>query len=440
MATYQEFIQQNEDRDGVRFSWNVWPSSRLEATRVVVPLSCLYTPLKERADLPPIQYDPVLCSRQNCRAVLNPFWWVLLVNMRCWLNWLRTFNLLHSLVDWSCALSERHCIYLFWISFFSQVDYRSKNWACNFCFQRNQVSFSCIQYSHDITRIVIPRYQIKLGWLWLQNKNFSNYKTVVHNAYFWTKHSLKMVSISNAVHPWTCLQILILQTSNILDSWNVFLWPFQFPPQYASISEQHQPAELIPQFSTIEYTLTVSIVCYRTCTPFCLPFTWRWHFGRTLALHCFDVVCHLSDVSRELPAIHQFSWLCWIPVWKKMTCRLSKWVHKTETHHRFLGSLAESWGASPDYNSADTTTFTLYFCHQESLQMSLSLLPPNALIGLITYGKMVQVHELGCEGCSKSYVFRGTKDLTAKQIQVMLAQIFKLLHIAEWMKNLPLLG
>uniref|UniRef100_A0A8W8IEP9 Protein transport protein SEC23 n=1 Tax=Magallana gigas TaxID=29159 RepID=A0A8W8IEP9_MAGGI len=57
---------------------------------------------------------------------------------------------------------------------------------------------------------------------------------------------------------------------------------------------------------------------------------------------------------------------------------------------------------------------------KESLQMSLSLLPPNALIGLITYGKMVQVHELGCEGCSKSYVFRGTKDLTAKQIQDML--------------------
>ena len=30
----------------------------------------------------------------------------------------------------------------------------------------------------------------------------------------------------------------------------------------------------------------------------------------------------------------------------------------------------------------------------------------------------VHVHELGCEGCSKSYVFRGTKDLNAKQIQV----------------------
>jgi len=74
MTTYQEFIQQNEDRDGVRFSWNVWPSSRLEATRMVVPLSCLYTPLKERPDLPPIMYDPVACTRPNCRAILNPFW------------------------------------------------------------------------------------------------------------------------------------------------------------------------------------------------------------------------------------------------------------------------------------------------------------------------------------------------------------------------------
>lgn len=74
MATYQEYIQQNEDRDGVRFSWNVWPSSRLEATRMVIPLGTLYTPIKERPDLPPIQYDPVLCTRPTCRAILNPYW------------------------------------------------------------------------------------------------------------------------------------------------------------------------------------------------------------------------------------------------------------------------------------------------------------------------------------------------------------------------------
>uniref|UniRef100_A0A8C4ICH7 Protein transport protein SEC23 n=1 Tax=Dicentrarchus labrax TaxID=13489 RepID=A0A8C4ICH7_DICLA len=175
MATYQEFIQQNEDRDGVRFSWNLWPSSRLEATRLVVPVSCLFTPLKERPDLPPVQYEPVLCSRANCKAVLNPL---------------------------------------------CQVDFRAKIWACNFCFQRN------------------PRG----------------------------------------------------------------------PP-----------------------------------TPL-------------IFLYVVDTCLEEED----LQAL------------------------------------------------------------KESLQMSLSLLPPNALVGLITFGRMVQVHELSCEGIAKSYVFRGTKDLSAKQIQEML--------------------
>ncbi|UYV74926.1 SEC23A [Cordylochernes scorpioides] len=189
--TYQEFIQQNEELNGVRLSWNAWPASRVEAARLVVPLGCLYTPLRERADLPPIQYEPVTCTRQGCRAVLNPI---------------------------------------------CQIDYRSKIWVCNFCFQRNQ-----------------------------------------------------------------------------------------FPPQYSAISEQHQPAELIPYFSTLEYTLPASVS---------------------------DTCCVLQD----------------------------------------------------------------------SLQMSLSLLPPQAIVGLITYGRMVQVHELGggpeALPISKSYVFRGTKDLAPKQLQV----------------------
>lgn len=35
-----------EEQDGVRFAWNVWPSSRLDATKnLVVPLGCLYPPL-----------------------------------------------------------------------------------------------------------------------------------------------------------------------------------------------------------------------------------------------------------------------------------------------------------------------------------------------------------------------------------------------------------
>uniref|UniRef100_A0A8C0JES7 Protein transport protein SEC23 n=1 Tax=Chelonoidis abingdonii TaxID=106734 RepID=A0A8C0JES7_CHEAB len=175
MATFLEFIQQNEDRDGVRFSWNVWPSSRLEATRMVVPVASLFTPLKERPDLPPIQYEPVLCSRTTCRAVLNPL---------------------------------------------CQVDYRAKLWACNFCYQRNQRG---------------P--QMPLIFLYVVD---------------------------------TCME------------------------------------------------------------------------------------------DEDLQAL------------------------------------------------------------KESMQMSLSLLPPTALVGLITFGRMVQVHELGCEGISKSYVFRGTKDLSAKQLQEML--------------------
>ena len=36
-----------EERDGVRFSWNMWPSSRTEASKIIVPIGCLYTPLKK---------------------------------------------------------------------------------------------------------------------------------------------------------------------------------------------------------------------------------------------------------------------------------------------------------------------------------------------------------------------------------------------------------
>jgi len=204
MATYQDFIQQNEDRDGIRLTWNVWPSSRLEASRLIVPLGCLFTPLKERSDLPPIQYEPLVCARSTCKAILNPL---------------------------------------------CQVDYRAKIWCCNLCFQRNQ-----------------------------------------------------------------------------------------FPQSYAAISEQHQPAELIPQFSTIEYTLPKKNV---------LP-------------PVYIFVVDLCMEEEELEAL------------------------------------------------------------KESISMSLSLIPTESFVGLITFGRMVHIHELGCEGMTKSFVFNGTKDMTSKQIQDLL--------------------
>jgi len=54
------------------YSWNVFPSNRLESSRLVVPLGVLYTPLKEKENQP-VQYEPVTC-KAPCRAVLNPFW------------------------------------------------------------------------------------------------------------------------------------------------------------------------------------------------------------------------------------------------------------------------------------------------------------------------------------------------------------------------------
>ena len=43
-----------------------------EASRLVVPIGAVYTPLKEKPDSPLLQYEPVTC-KQPCRAVLNPY-------------------------------------------------------------------------------------------------------------------------------------------------------------------------------------------------------------------------------------------------------------------------------------------------------------------------------------------------------------------------------
>lgn len=57
---------------------------------------------------------------------------------------------------------------------------------------------------------------------------------------------------------------------------------------------------------------------------------------------------------------------------------------------------------------------------KETLVISLSYLPPNALVGLITFGSMVQVYDLASATVNRSYIFRGDKDYTDKQIGDML--------------------
>lgn len=195
----------DEERDGVRFSWNEWPSSKIDMQRAVVTLGALYTPLKKVERLHTVQYEPIRCKNNNCGAVLNPW----------------------------CT-----------------VDFRSKLWTCPFCITRNP-----------------------------------------------------------------------------------------FPQHYAdNITEQNLPAELIPQFTTIEYELP-----HRQAGP-----------------PVFVFVVDTAVCEDELDQL------------------------------------------------------------KDSLEQTVNLLPGNALVGLITFGCMVQVHELGFNDYPKAYVFRGNKDVPADKIHALL--------------------
>ncbi|MQL83612.1 hypothetical protein Taro_016109, partial [Colocasia esculenta] len=53
---------------------------------------------------------------------------------------------------------------------------------------------------------------------------------------------------------------------------------------------------------------------------------------------------------------------------------------------------------------------------KSAMRRAIGLLPDNALVGLISYGTQVYVHELGFPDLSKMYIFRGTKDISKEQI------------------------
>ena len=56
----------------------------------------------------------------------------------------------------------------------------------------------------------------------------------------------------------------------------------------------------------------------------------------------------------------------------------------------------------------------------DSIQQILNLLPDDSLVGLITFGTNVQVHELGFEGMPKSYVIRGNKEYAPAKVGQLL--------------------
>lgn len=53
---------------------------------------------------------------------------------------------------------------------------------------------------------------------------------------------------------------------------------------------------------------------------------------------------------------------------------------------------------------------------KSALKRAIGMLPENAMVGFISYGTQVQVHELGFSEMSKVYVFRGSKELSKDQV------------------------
>ena len=92
-------------------NFQLWLTPVKEASRLVVPIGALYTPLKEKPDTPLLQYEPVTC-KAPCRAVLNPFAYVFLNSVSSVVS-LTLAGLLTFVHDCGSALSVyRGMVYL----------------------------------------------------------------------------------------------------------------------------------------------------------------------------------------------------------------------------------------------------------------------------------------------------------------------------------------
>ncbi|KAM2009516.1 hypothetical protein FF1_004034 [Malus domestica] len=53
---------------------------------------------------------------------------------------------------------------------------------------------------------------------------------------------------------------------------------------------------------------------------------------------------------------------------------------------------------------------------KSTLKREIGLLPDKSLVGFVSYGTQVQVHELGFSDLSKVYVFRGSTEISKEQV------------------------
>ncbi|ELP89581.1 Sec23 protein, putative, partial [Entamoeba invadens IP1] len=115
---------QIEDIDGVRLTWNVWPSTKGDSEKFLdIPIGLIYQPLKGQITTNnQIQYtnQPITCS---CGCIINPW---------------------------------------------CQVDYQSQNWICPLCNSRNQLPNDprCYQ-STTVEYVTLPQTQQPTSLLFL---------------------------------------------------------------------------------------------------------------------------------------------------------------------------------------------------------------------------------------------------------------------------------
>ncbi|MCL7024876.1 hypothetical protein MKW94_005137 [Papaver nudicaule] len=77
--------------DGIRMTWNSWPTTKLDANKIIIPIAISISPIRSHPDIQILPYTPLRCK--TCSCILNPF---------------------------------------------SRVDFSVKIWICPFCFHRNQ--------------------------------------------------------------------------------------------------------------------------------------------------------------------------------------------------------------------------------------------------------------------------------------------------------------
>lgn len=110
-------FSRNEQANGCRWSWNILPGSKLDLERLIIPVGCLYTPMKSlQTPHQSLEYDPVCC--RTCKSVLNPYWYFIIFPLFFFLMilflfcntdiffFLSFFSCIHETVE--LILKERH--------------------------------------------------------------------------------------------------------------------------------------------------------------------------------------------------------------------------------------------------------------------------------------------------------------------------------------------